>query len=215
MPVPPNPVKVPQEKIKEIVKPVEDKAPETVPVDAPAEPEHKIQGEKPKTGNVVGVQRAYTGKKRSGISISAMQNQKKEKQEAETIEDLTNKPRTEFTSNDLMSKWNAFAYQLKEKGRQGLYITLTKRKPELKENFLLEFTIDNEIQNIELEEERSELLTFLRTELNNYGIQLTIILSQEDNSVKHLSSKDKFMKMAEKNPVLHDLREKLNLDIEY
>ena len=47
--------------------------------------EPKIQGEKPKTGNVVGVQRTYTGKKRSGISISAMQNQKKEEQEAEGL----------------------------------------------------------------------------------------------------------------------------------
>ena len=73
----------------------------------------------------------------------------------------------------------------------------------------------NEIQKIELEEERSNLLIFLRTALNNYGIQLKVLLSQEDNSVKHLSSKDKFMKMAEKNPALHDLREKLNLDIEY
>ena len=85
----------------------------------------------------------------------------------------------------------------------------------LKENFILEFTIDNEIQKIELEEERSNLLSFIRIELNNYGIQLKVLLSQEDNSVKHLSSKDKFMKMAEKNPALHVLREKLNLDIEY
>ena len=144
-----------------------------------------------------------------------MQNKKIEKQEAEAIEDLTNKARTDFTLKELMLKWNAFSYQLKEKGRQGLYITLTKRKPTLKENFILEFIIDNEIQKIELEEERSNLLTFIRTELNNYSIQLKVLLNQEDNSVKHLSSKDKFMKMAEKNPALHDLREKLNLDIEY
>ncbi len=164
---------------------------------------------------MVSVQRKFAGKKRSGISISAMQNEKTEKQETEAIEDLTNKPRTDFTINELMSKWNAFSYQLKVKGRQGLYITLTKRKPRLKENLILEFIIDNEIQKIELEEERSNLLTFLRVELNNYGIQLKVLLSEEDNTVEHLSSKDKFLKMAEKNPALHELREKLNLDIEY
>lgn len=144
-----------------------------------------------------------------------MQNKKIEKQEEEAKEDLTNKSSASFTINELMSKWNAFSYQLREKGRQGLYVTLTKRKPALKENFILEFTIDNEIQKIELEEERSNLLTFIRSELNNHSIQLKVLLSLEDNSVKHLSSKDKFMKMAEKNPSLHDLREKLNLDIEY
>ncbi|MDB4344357.1 hypothetical protein OAA35_00585 [bacterium] len=195
------------------MKPFEEKSSDKVAIDV--EPERKIQGEKPETGNVVSVQRGYIGKKRSGISISAMQNQKKQEQEAEVVEDLSNKPKTVFTSNELMSKWNAFAYQLKDRGRQGLYITLTKRKPEIKQNFLLEFTIDNEIQNIELEDERSNLLTFLRVELNNYGIQLKVLLSTEDNSVKHLSSKDKFLKMAEKNPALHELRERLNLDIEY
>ena len=195
------------------MKPFEEKSSDKVAIDV--EPERKIQGEKPETGNVVSVQRGYIGKKRSGISISAMQNQKKQEQEAEVVEDLSNKPKTVFTSNELMSKWNAFAYQLKDRGRQGLYITLTKRKPEIKQNFLLEFTIDNEIQNIELEDERSNLLTFLRVELNNYGIQLKVLLSKEDNSVKHLSSKDKFLKMAEKNPALHELRERLNLDIEY
>jgi len=90
-----------------------------------------------------------------------------------------------------------------------------QKKPEIKQNFLLEFTIDNEIQNIELEDERSNLLTFLRVELNNYVIQLKVLVSKEDNSVKHLSSKDKFLKMADKNPALHELRERLNLDIEY
>lgn len=212
-PSPPNPIKVEPEKVQEVIKKNKEESVSKEVVEIKSE--HTIQGEKPKTGNVVGVQRTYTGKKRSGISISAMQNQKKEEQEAEVVEDLSNKPRTEFTANELMSKWNAFAFQLKDRGRQGLYITLTKRKPEIKQNFLLEFTIDNEIQNIELEDERANLLTFLRVELNNYGIQLKVLLSKEDNSVKHLSSKDKFLKMAEKNPALHELRERLNLDIEY
>jgi len=213
LPSPPNPVKVEPEKVKEAVKIAEEGSSPKVSVES--QPEHKIQGEKPTIGNVVGVQRPFSGKKRSGISISAIQNKKKVEQETEAIEDLTNKPRTDFTSNELMSKWNAFAIQLKERGRHTLYVTLTKRKPELKENYLLKVTIDNEIQNIELEEERSNLLTFLRQELNNYGIQLKIELNKVDDSVKHLSSKDKFMKMADKNPALHELRERLNLDIEY
>ena len=81
------------------------------------------------------MQRTYTGKKRSGISISAMQNQKKKSKKRKLVEDLSNKPKTEFTSNELMSKWNAFSYQLKVKGRQGLYVTLTKRKTKVKREF--------------------------------------------------------------------------------
>lgn len=179
------------------------------------EEEKVIQGEKPSIGNVIGVQKRYVGKKRAGISISALQNKKQEEKAADEAEDLTNKPRTPFTKDELVAKWKSFSYKLKDKGRQGLYITLSKRLPELKDDFQLEFEIDNEIQKIELEEERINLLTFLRSELNNYGISLKVILRETEDTVVHLSSKDKFLKMADKNPALHELRERMNLDVEY
>ncbi len=97
-----------------------------------------------------------------------------------------------------------------------MYATLSKRQPELKENFEVVFTIDSAVQQINLDNERPNLLSFLRKELNNYGISLTIELTEKEaTSMKYLPGRERFLQMAEKNEVLHQLREKLGLDIEY
>lgn len=97
-----------------------------------------------------------------------------------------------------------------------MYATLSKRLPVLKPNFQIEFTIDSSVQQIDLDNERPELLSYLRKELNNYSISLSIILTEsEDTSMKYLSGRDRFLQMAEKNDSLHQLREQLGLDIEY
>lgn len=200
-PSPPNPVKV-----------------ATPPVQKTVEKEAVVVGGEPEapkvTRKVVGVQN-YKRKSSSSISISGLKNQKKEEKEEEEIEDLTNKPRTPFTVDQLAAKWKSYGYKLKQSGRQGLHVTLSKRAPVLSDDFVIDFEIDNEVQKMEMESERSDLLSFLRSELNNYGISLNITLTAKDDSIRTLTSKDKFLKMAEKNSVLHELRERLNLDIEY
>lgn len=97
-----------------------------------------------------------------------------------------------------------------------MYATLTKRQPELGDNFEISFTIDSQVQMIDLENERANLLSFLRKELNNYGISLAIkVTEHEESGTQYLSGKDRFLQMADKNEHLHTLKNNLGLDIEY
>jgi DNA polymerase-3 subunit gamma/tau len=97
-----------------------------------------------------------------------------------------------------------------------MYATLSKRLPVLKPNFEIEFTIDSSVQKIDLDNEKPAILGYLRKELNNYSISISIALTEsEDTSMKYLSGRDRFLQMAEKNDSLHKLREQLGLDIEY
>lgn len=97
-----------------------------------------------------------------------------------------------------------------------MYATLSKRLPVLKPNFEIEFTIDSSVQQIDLDTEKPSILGYLRKELNNYSISISIVLTEsEDTSMKYLSGRDRFLQMAEKNDSLHQLREQLGLDIEY
>ena len=130
--------------------------------------------------------------------------------------DLSDKPRDEFNNELLLEKWNMYAEMLNEKGRQGMYATLTKYQPILGENYTVSFEIDSEVQRLELQEESLEILNHLRTELNNYGIKLVYMVIKSDKSTKkHLNSKEIFLKMADSNTDLKHLRDKFNLDIEY
>lgn len=113
-------------------------------------------------------------------------------------------------------KWNGYANKIKKEGRILIFSTLTKRKPELKENFEVVFTIDSSAQQSSLDDEKPKLLLYLREQLNNYKITLTINMTKKDEkSMVYLSSRDVFLRMAEKNENLHILKEKLGLDLEY
>jgi DNA polymerase-3 subunit gamma/tau len=156
-------------------------------------------------------------KRKSSLSIGGAIKKKTEvKEEQKQQEDLSNKPRKSFTVEQLHAKWKSYAYRVQKERRVSMYATLSKRQPELKENFEVVFTIDSAVQQIDLDNERPDLLAFLRKELNNYGVSLTIEMTEKEaTSMKYLSGRDRFLQMAEKNDALHQLREKLGLDIEY
>ena len=121
-----------------------------------------------------------------------------------------------FSKTLLVEKWNQFADLRKKEGKIGLYTTLTKTKPILKNDFSIVFLIDSEVQKIEFQTESQPLLDFLRLELKNGLIQLNLqITKSESPKLNQLTSKERFFQMAEENPDLHNFKEVFDLDIEY
>jgi DNA polymerase-3 subunit gamma/tau len=155
------------------------------------------------------------GQRKLVSSLSLKKKEAAAEDEEETFEDLSKKPRTPFTEEELQGKWNSFCYTIKKEGKAGLYATLTKNPVVIKENFQLELLLDNHIQETEVNTSKAALLGFLRKQLNNYGIDLKTVIIESAAESKHLTNKDKFLQMVEKNPVLGELRERLGLDIEY
>ncbi len=119
-----------------------------------------------------------------------------------------------FTEEELKSHWNEFASGLKMDFPH-LYTTLTSREPVMKENWQIELEIDNRILEEELKQKKGDLLDFLKQKLDNYQITLETRIQENHKELKPYTDKEKFEKMAEKNPALNKLKEKLDLDIEY
>jgi len=70
-------------------------------------------------------------------------------------------------------------------------------------------------QKNELEHGKVQLINYLRKELRNNKISLSIkIQKQEEVTRKVFTAADKFKMMAEKNPALIDLKKKLGLDLD-
>ena len=64
--------------------------------------------------------------------------------------------------------------------------------------------------------EIQDLLDFLRTELNNGHIQLDIKIAESNvQKLTHLTTRERFFQMAEKNPDLNLFKDEFDLDIEY
>ncbi len=147
------------------------------------------------------------------LSINEVAKEK-EAADAELEEDLSNKPRTPFTPEQLKATWDEYATIIKEQGKKSFHSTLTLTQPVLKEDFLVELTIANAVQEKDFDREKSDLVAFIRQKLNNYGIQLQTTLA-EKVTVEHKTPKEQFKEMAQSNPSLIKLYEQLDLDVDY
>lgn len=78
----------------------------------------------------------------------------------------------------------------------------------------LEIEVDNNIQTSIFNESQKDLVPFLRDKLKNFSLRFELkVVEREDARLIYLPE-DKFRAMAEKNPTLLYLREKLNTDLE-
>lgn len=154
------------------------------------------------------------------ISISAFNLDKlvieKKQIKEDKEEDTSHLPADKFEKEKLIDAWMDYANKLQELGKESLYVTLTKRHPELTDETHLKFYVDNKVQEQDMEKEKPDLMEFIRTAVNNFRITLSIEITSDENSSQILyTSRDKFKKMAEKNPNLLTFKQKFNLDLEF
>ncbi len=120
----------------------------------------------------------------------------------------------DFSQDELETVWNKYTESI-YKDFPNFYSILTQGKPILKENYLIELTIGNKVQEEELNSKKADLLEFIREKLNNYKIQMQIVITENKGEPIPYSPIDKYKKMAEKNPDIKKFKEKLNLEIEF
>ncbi|MFI5220336.1 MAG: DNA polymerase III subunit gamma/tau [Bacteroidia bacterium] len=118
-----------------------------------------------------------------------------------------------FSEDELFSAWNEYAAKVNDASRKHLYSTLNKRKPVLKNDFSIEFTVDHKVQADDLIAERNVLLPFLKNKLGNQKITFVpVIIEAKDKTDEAYTPSEKFNKMAEKNPALNVLKKKFDLE---
>ena len=66
-----------------------------------------------------------------------------------------------------------------------------------------------------LDKFRSDLITHLKSKLNNGKISLEIEMIEEETKRKMYTNSDKFNYLAEKNPIVKQLRDRLGLDPDF
>ena len=170
-------------------------------------------GENAKKVVVSGVTKSV--RRKSSLSIKNRKLHKQEQNEVLKKEALTGEARNDFSQALLRNKWSQLARNFQKEGKESLYVTLTKHQPEVGNNFLVTFLIDSQVQLLELNDLKADILSFLRKELQNYGIQLEFKMNQNIAVKRHKTSKERYEKMVKKNPALELFRKKLNMDIEY
>jgi DNA polymerase-3 subunit gamma/tau len=152
-----------------------------------------------------------------GSYLSIKESQDKLRQEgSEKIESNDGKPKNDFSKDELIIAWKKFAYQCKQEGMDTLYASLSARDPKLnKETLVVTHEVDNTIQKSFLETNETKLATFLRNELQNWGIKIQFEDVKGEEVKQLYSGKEKFEDMAKRNPHLLTLQKRFKLDIDF
>lgn len=131
----------------------------------------------------------------------------KEQHKAYTTVNL-NEP---FTEEQLLQKWAEFIATLDD--RPNLKTTLSKT-PVLKEDLTLLITLDNSVQDELVKNIKPQLVSWLRRELRNSGIDLITEIAEDIIEKRAYTDTEKFEEMIQKNPKLALLKQRFNLDFD-
>lgn len=141
------------------------------------------------------------------------------REKAKTVEEPgnegENKPATPFGFKQLEELWMDYVSKHINKKNRSLYLTLNKRVPDLKDDFILEFPVENVIQKQQIEAVSLDLVNYLREKLNNYSIVLKTVIKAGDKQKTYYSAEERYKYLADKYPIIEKLRKNLDLDIDY
>lgn len=121
------------------------------------------------------------------------------------------KTNSEFSIDQLKVAWQEFAEQRKKYKAE--YQVLTQ-EIEIRDT-LVTVHLHNPVQETILNDLKTEINSFLREKLDNYSIQITGELKTNDDKKVVYTNREKFEHLAEKNPTLNELKERLGLDPDF
>ncbi len=164
-----------------------------------------------------------TGKpliKTSSPSISQHLNVKKEAEqkaenEKEENDSASNQPNNQFTQQALETNWDKYANDLKSKGKTSYGLALLSKRPVLKDDNIIEFSINSKTLEETIAEDKLNLLGFLRKELSNFSIQINLVMTTEEEKTNLYTANDRYKRLSEKNPNINKFRQAFDLDIEF
>jgi len=152
-------------------------------------------------------------KKVSALSLKSIQKKQQMKKELVASQpDVENLPVTEFSEEEMQTAWKDYATIVEGEGKFNLLSHLSMGVPKL-EGTTIHLEFPNSTIKLEVEYAKHELLGFLRKKLQNYDINLSIEVNETAVKRYAYTTREKFEKLKEKNPLIDTLRKEFDLDI--
>lgn len=132
----------------------------------------------------------------------------KSEERQQPAEKVLNEP---FTSDQLRAAWDKFAQQRKNLQAE---FQMLSQPYELRGNVVV-VTLLSPVHETMLANIRLEITSFLREKLKNSHIQVAGELTTTDDKKVLYTAREKFEYLAEKNPILKELKDRLELDTDF
>jgi len=152
-------------------------------------------------------------KKVSALSLKSIQKKQEIKQEMVANQpDAENLPVNNFSEEEMQAAWKEYTTNVESDGKFNLLSHLTMGVPKL-DGSIIHLEFPNQTIKTEVERAKYELLGFLREKLQNYDIDLDITVNETAEKRYAYTTREKFEKMKEMNPMIEKLRKEFDLDI--
>jgi len=210
-----DPIKIEQAKEIEVVEPVN-------PVMAP---EPKVESQTNTTPSsvtttILAEPKSSDNYSVNTVKIGSLEDIKKKieqkKSNVQITEDTANLLKNAIDPEKFKELWLKYAEDLKANGKINLYTILTTKLPSVSEDFIIALDIENKVQLEQIESVRVDLVQHLREKLSNYSLDIKISVTENPEKKNLLyTSHDKYNRMVEKNPRIQELKDRLDLEIEF
>lgn len=126
-------------------------------------------------------------------------------------------PFESYGFDDIKMAWHSYAFMMKEQKKENIHAALKRRDPKPKGDHTYQIDVDNSTLADILNDNLQDFTNYIRKRVKNYNVNIEINIADDvdDPNDQYISPKDKFQKMARKNPSLHSLKSIFNLDIDY
>lgn len=149
----------------------------------------------------------------SGLSLKSIQKKRElEAQKMENEHQAAEEKDEAFTELEMRAAWNEFVGRLHKKGEKIVASIMETDTPVLQDKTIV-LELPNDTMKQELERIQHPLMMFMKKELQNTHIKLTIIVNEIAVKKYAFTPQEKYEKLRDKNPLLDKLRSTFDLDI--
>lgn len=192
------------------------------PVEAVAQPQNVVKPtvQIQHSSTVSSVAPASNEVKRNSISIKDYLNRKSDSDNqpvqpkatsTEPAEPQLIEETADFSQDQLVALWKNLAEIYKTK-KPRLHAIFAHSLPEIKDNFILELTLQNSLQEEAINEVKTGFIGYLRKQLHNGKVDVVIRIDETKKTQVMFTETDKYRFLNEKNENLDVLKKNLNLD---
>jgi DNA polymerase-3 subunit gamma/tau len=136
-----------------------------------------------------------------------------EQTEEKAIEVEISQEEMALTTSSFEVVWKQYIEHLDIQGKRSLSVICKDAKWELISEHEVELTLASKHEHELFDEDRINILPFMRSRLKNFKLDFMILVNQLAAPKRVFTAEDKFKVMAEKNPLLNDLRNALGLEL--
>lgn len=123
-------------------------------------------------------------------------------------------PTEAFSETDMRLLWNKFAQRLSDTGQKIMATYMQINDPELqKDGFTIKLELPNEGSKVDFDNNKIELLGYLRGKLHNHDIVVETHVNETVEKKYAFTPEDRYERLKNINPALDLLRKTFDLDI--